>query len=135
MQLSRWSKTASALTAAVFVTCFTPTWSNADVNPGDTVTKDNMDQAGELLIPAIKWYVQQGMPIKVVPYKKVPLPKLFKEATEKYSGQVKLSADGHEIFNYVAGLPFPSIDPNDPMVGFKIMWNQEQADRTIRSSG
>ena len=135
MQLSRWSKTASALTAAVFVTCFTPTWSNADVNPGDTVTKDNMDQAGELLIPAIKWYVQQGMPIKVVPYKKVPLPKLFKEATEKYSGQVKLSADGHEIFNYVAGLPFPSIDPNDPMVGFKIMWNQEQKPQYVDNVG
>jgi hypothetical protein len=30
------------------------------------------------------------------------------------------------MFNYVAGAPFPQIDPNDPLVGYKIMWNQEQ---------
>ncbi|MGH7964914.1 MAG: DUF1329 domain-containing protein, partial [Candidatus Binatia bacterium] len=98
----------------------------AEIKPGDTVTKDNMDQAGDLLIPTVQWMVKQGMRFKVVPYKKVNLPKLYKEASEKYSGQVKLSADGKELFNYVAGAPFPSIDSNDPMAGAKVMWNQEQ---------
>lgn len=43
----------------------------------------------------------------VVP-EKVAWPKAYKEATDKYSGQVKLSADGRELYNYVAGAPFPS---------------------------
>jgi hypothetical protein len=58
--------------------------------------------------------------------RRVEWPRLYREATEKYSGQVKLSADGHEIYNYVAGLPFPNIDLNDELAGIKIMWNQEQ---------
>lgn len=135
MQLSFWTKAASALMAAAVVSFLTPTWTVADVKEGDTITKDNMAQAGDLLIPGIKWYVERGMPIKVAPYKKVELPKLYKEATEKYSGQVKLSADGHEMFNYVAGVPFPAIDPNDPMVGFKIMWNQEQKPQYVDNVG
>jgi hypothetical protein len=113
----------------------TANWASADVQVNDTITKENMDKAGDLLIPSIKWYVQNGMPIKVGPYIKVQWPKLFKEATEKYSGQVKLSADGREIFNYVAGAPFPNIDPNDPLVGFKLMWNQEQKPQYIDNVG
>lgn len=107
----------------------------ADVKPGDVITKDNMAQAGDLLIPAMQWFVKQGMKITVIPYKKVELPKLYKEATEKYAGQVKLSADGKEIFNYVAGLPFPNIDPNDPMAASKIMWNQEQKPSYVDNTG
>ena len=107
----------------------------ADVKPGDVITKDNMAQAGDLLIPSMQWFVKQGMKITVIPYKKVELPKLFKEATEKYASQVKLSADGREIFNYVAGLPFPNIDPNDPMAASKIMWNQEQKPSYVDNTG
>jgi len=135
MQSSRWTQTASAFMAAAVVSFLSPTLTHADVKEGDTVTKANMDQAGDLLIPGIKWFVEHGMPIKVGPYKKVELPKLFKEATEKYSGQVKLSADGHEIYNYVSGLPFPNVDPNDPMAGFKLMWNQEQKPQYVDNVG
>src|SRR5712691_12420012 len=115
MQVQRWTRTAGVFVAVAVVSFLTPTLTVANVKEGDTITKANMNQAGDLLIPGIKWFVERGMPIKVGPYKKVELPKLFKEATEKYSGQVKLSADGHEVFNYVSGLPFPNIDPNDPM--------------------
>jgi hypothetical protein len=94
-----------------------------------------MDQAGDLLIPAIKWYVQNGMPIKVGPYIKIELPRRYREATEKYSGQVKISPDGREIYNYVAGVPFPNIDPNDPLAGFKHMWNQEQKPQYVDNVG
>ncbi len=57
---------------------------------------------------------------------KVHWPKAYREATEKYSAQVKLSADGREMFKYVAGCPFPNIDANDPLAGHKLMWNYEQ---------
>ena len=93
--------------------------------PGDTVTKDNMAQAKDVLTPTSEWMIKQGMVMKVGPYKKYEWPKAYKEATEKYSGQVKLSEDGRQMFNYVAGCPFPKIDSNDPFAGSKVMWNHE----------
>jgi len=135
MQIYRWVRTACAIIVVGAVSFITAAWVDADVQPGDTITKENMDKAGDLLIPAIKWFVQNGMPIKVVAYKKVELPKLYREATEKYSGQVKLSPDGREMFNYVAGVPFPNIDPNDPLAGAKIMWNQEQKPQYVDNVG
>ena len=80
MHSSRWTQTARVFMAAAVVSFLSPTLLHADVKEGDTVTKANMDQAGDLLIPGIKWFVEHGMPIKVGPYKKVELPKLFKEA-------------------------------------------------------
>ncbi len=52
-----------------------------------------------------------------------PLPKLF-EATEKYSGQVKVVelADGAlTLSNYQGGISFPN--PADPHMGWKILAN------------
>jgi hypothetical protein len=36
-----------------------------------------------------------------------------------------MRSNGREIYNYVVGLPFPGIHPNDPLAGAKVMWNQE----------
>lgn len=124
MKVNRWFQTTCAVMVAGAMGMSAP--AQADVAAGDTISKDNMAKAGDLLIPGSKWMLDKGMRFKVIPYKKVELPRLFKEATEKYSSQVKLSADGHEVFNYVAGVPFPAIDVNDPMSGYKVMWNQEQ---------
>src|SRR5438046_7407007 len=126
MQLRRWIRAACALMAVGACTLAVAGWATADVQPGDTITKENMDKADNLLIPTIKWFVQNGMPIKVIPYRKVELPRLYKEATEKYANQVKISPDGREVFNYVAEVPFPHIDPNDPLAGATLTCNHEQ---------
>ena len=97
----------------------------ADVTPGTDVSKANMAEAEDLLIPSMKWMVERGLVIHVGEYEKVEWPSKFLEATEKYSGQVKLSQDGRSLENFVAGLPFPNIDPNDPLAAVKVMWNQE----------
>jgi len=34
---------------------------------------------------------------------------------------VKIAEDGRDIANYVAGAPFPAIDINDPLAGYKII--------------
>jgi hypothetical protein len=98
---------------------------SAMVKPGDVITKDNVDQVGNLLSPGVKWCVQHGMNINVVAPQKIDLPQPYLQATEKYSSQVRLGPDGLTLKNYVAGLPFPNIDPNDPQVALKIMWNYE----------
>ena len=55
--------------------------------------------------------------------KPVRWPQAYAEATRKYSGQVRVSVDGRVLHNYIAGAPFPRIDTNDPLAGYKIMWN------------
>jgi hypothetical protein len=54
----------------------------------------------------------------------VDWPPPYQDATEKYSGQVRLAANHRDLLGYVAGQPFPLLDQNDPDVATKIMWNQ-----------
>lgn len=95
----------------------------ADVSPGDKITDQNIDKVKDLISPGMQWCVQRGWPITIVEPKRIEWPKAYKEATEKYAAQVKLTPDGLDILNYVAGLPFPNIDPKDPQIALKIMWN------------
>ncbi|TMA92968.1 MAG: DUF1329 domain-containing protein, partial [Deltaproteobacteria bacterium] len=97
----------------------------ADVVPGDKITDQNLDKAKDLLSPGMEWCVKHGWPITIVESKRVDTPKAYKEATEKYAGQVKLAADGLSLQNYVAGLPFPNPDPKDPQFAHKVMWNYD----------
>lgn len=94
----------------------------AEVKPGDVITKDNASKVVDLVSPGNYMLVQQGMEMKIVPSDKLEWPPPFKTATEKYSPQVQLAPDG-TLKNYVAGQPFPLVDPNDPQVATKVMWN------------
>jgi hypothetical protein len=97
----------------------------ADVKPGDVISAENVDQAKDLISPGLEWVVRHGMKMKIIEPRKVEWPKAYKEATEKYAGQVRLSPDGLKLENYVAGLPFPNIDVNDPKAAVRIMWNYD----------
>jgi hypothetical protein len=95
---------------------------DVELKPGDTVGPHNWQKVqgmvGENLLNRIK----QGYSFKIREPKSFKPVKEYLEATEKYSGQVRLSRTG-ELLNYVAGLPFPSFDPNDPQAGLKLAWN------------
>ena len=97
----------------------------ADVSPGDKITMDNVDKVKDLVSPGLEWCIKHGLPMSIIETKRLEWPKAYKEATEKYAGQVKLGADGLSISNYVAGQPFPNIDPKDPQVAIKIMFNYD----------
>src|SRR5262245_21806765 len=92
---------------------------------GTEITKANADQVKDFVSPGVFWCIEHGMVMKIAPYKKVEWNPPYKEATEKFSGQVKLAEDGRSIEGHVAGMPFPKIDPNDPQVALKIMFNYE----------
>ncbi|MDO8434515.1 MAG: DUF1329 domain-containing protein [Candidatus Binatus sp.] len=94
----------------------------AQVKPGDFITKDNAAKVQNLVSPGNYVLVQNGMTMKVIATSKLDWPPPFKTATEKYSPQVKLDANG-ELKNYVSGQPFPLLDPNDPQMATKVMWN------------
>ena len=97
----------------------------ADVKPGDVINAANVDLVKDLVSPGMEWCIRRGWPIKIGETKKIDPPKAYREATEKYANQVSLGADGLTLENYVAGQPFPVLDPNDPKLATKIMWNYE----------
>src|SRR6266481_10080374 len=95
---------------------------SAEVKPGDVITKENAAKVVDLVSPGNYILVQQGMQMKIVPTDQLGWPPPFKSATEKYSPQVQLAPDG-TLVHYTAGQPFPLLDPNDPQIATKIMWN------------
>src|SRR5690349_23395033 len=97
----------------------------ADVVPGDRITDQNIDKVKDLISPGLEWCIKHGFPLTIGETKKIEWPKAYREATEKYAPQVKISADGLSLQNYVAGQPFPNLDPKDPQMAMKLMWNYE----------
>ena len=114
--------TRTVLATVIVFQCST---AMADVKAGDVITKENVSLIEDLVSPGIKWCVERGMRITVVDPESIPLPKAYMAATEQYSAQVKMRADGLAVENWVAGQPFPKIDVNDPDVAKKIMYNYE----------
>jgi hypothetical protein len=122
-RFSGWSKLASSLGIAMLMVLVMSPRSSAEVKPGDFITADNATKVQDLLSPGVYYKVVNGMSMKIVPTERVDWPPPYKDATEKYSGQVRLTDDHRSLLGYVAGQPFPLIDPNDPYAGTKIVWN------------
>jgi len=95
----------------------------AGVKPGDVITPQNAAQVKDLVSPGVYYMVTHGMQMDIVPTERIDWPPPYKDATEKYSSQVRLTDDHRSLVGYVAGQPFPLIDTNDPQVATKIMWN------------
>ena len=110
--------------AVFFALTFALTPVHAEVKPGDTITAKNAVQVQGLVSPGTFIAVTRGMQMNIVAPSRVIWPPPFQDATEKYSGQVRLAPDHRDLLGYVAGQPFPLLDPNDPEVAAKIMWNQ-----------
>jgi hypothetical protein len=103
-----------------------PTRAHAGDPPtGTVITAANAGDYAALLGPSIRWALEQGLRIEVVAPKTIPLEPARLRATEKYSPQARLSADKLQVENYVAGLPFPLVDENDPDAAVKLMFNYE----------
>src|ERR1700693_448852 len=109
--------------AVLLLTFLTAPLALAQVKPGDLVTPENSYKVKSLVSPGVYYKIERGMTMKIVPSDRVDWPPPYKDATEKYSEQVRLSPDGRTVENYVAGQPFPFLDPNDPEVAAKIVWN------------
>ena len=101
-----------------------PLPAGAEVQDGDLITPANASKVENLLSPGSLALVKHGMTMKIIPAEHLESPPPYRAATEKYSPQVALGPDGN-LENYVAGLPFPLIDVNDPQAAIKIMWNFE----------
>jgi hypothetical protein len=91
-------------------------------SPGEVITKKNVDKYKQFMSLGVAAAVENGSELTVVPYQQIPRPKAYVAATEKYSGQATLD-ERNDLKNWVAGRPFPIVDPSDPKAAVKIMWN------------
>ena len=94
----------------------------ADLKPGDTIGPHNWQRVQGMVGENFLNRVKAGHTIQIKEPKINRPLKEYVEATEKYSGQVRFGPNG-ELLNYVAGQPFPKIDPKDPQIGQKLAWN------------
>src|SRR5215469_8809565 len=115
--------TSTLVTLMLFAVAAFSTPGYAQVQPGDFITPENATKVKDLVGPGVYYKVERGMTMKIVPAQRVDWPPPYKDATEKYSSQVRLSQDKRSVVGYVAGQPFPLIDSNDPDVAVKIIWN------------
>lgn len=117
---------AAILNVAISIVTITgaPVTVDAQPKPGETVTRLNVEVLDGYVSPGVRWAVENGMDVNVVEYQKIETPKIYQEATEKYSSQVKIAESG-ALENWVAGRPFPSVDISDPQAAIKLMYNFE----------
>src|SRR5688572_29048664 len=99
------TKRSAVLRAVAIAVVLLGTTARADVVPGDKINAQNIDKIKDLISPGMEWCIKHGFPITIDETKRIEWPRAYKEATEKYASQVKLSADGLQVSNYVAGLP------------------------------
>ena len=121
--------TPAAILASLLLVSVVAGSAAAEQNPpvGTVIDRGNVDKYKDLFGPAMLWSIQRGVKVRVGPYGKIEHPKPVMDATEQYSGQAKLAADGLHVENYVAGLPFPTIAADDPSKAVKYMFNYEAA--------
>jgi uncharacterized protein DUF1329 len=89
---------------------------------GTTVGPEDADRVSDVLLPGVLAALRRGMRIEIVEPRPVRWRKAYMNATEQHAGQVRLGPDG-ALLDYVAGLPFSSLDPSDPDLGTKIAWD------------
>jgi hypothetical protein len=100
---------------------------DVQVHPGDVITAKDADRVKNLISPGVHWLVSHGMGMKIIEHTPRPDPPAYAAATEKFHAQVRLTPEGLlDESTYVAGRPFPMIDPNDPQAAIKIMYNFER---------
>jgi hypothetical protein len=95
--------------------------------PGTVIDAENLESYRSYLGPSMRWVVAHGYEMRVAAPRSIQHPPAFREATRLYSTGVTLSPDRTHVLNHVAGLPFPEIDPSDPDVAAKLMFNFNSA--------
>jgi hypothetical protein len=93
------------------------------ITPGMTINKDNVHVAEKLLAPEILRVIQAGdFAPTIQETTDFPTFDKYIQASVQNAGKAQLEANG-ELTGYIAGLPFPIIDPADPQAGLRAAWN------------
>ncbi len=107
----------------------------ADVAPGDVIDKTNWEKA-KGLVPdnTLEWLKRGDFTLEVADLNFDPtdyVPAVVKTSLQANKGKYDVDEDGlmvdvatGKLPEFIEGIPFPEIDPNDPKAGSKIMYNK-----------
>jgi len=119
----RWGRALCTIASCLASLMIASAGARAEVKPGEVIGTQTATQVRQLVSPGVYYAVTHGMRMNIVAPDRIEWPPPYREATEKYSGQVRLSEDRRTVVGYVAGQPFPLIDTNDPDIAIKLVWN------------
>ena len=121
------------LVSSVAVAADEVTEADSGLPPGSVLSQSNWQRAEGLLPPEVLQHYERGEFQNEIAEWPLGLYKWqpdFLTATEKNRGRFKLNEYGTIIDaktgeqpSSIYGFPFPDIDPSDPEVGVKILWN------------
>jgi hypothetical protein len=97
---------------------------HAQVQPDDVINPAKAEKVKDLVSPGVYLRVKNGLAMKIAETQAIEWPPPYKAATDANAAKVSL-VDHRTISGYVAGLPFPNIDPNDPDAAIKAVWNMQ----------
>ncbi len=109
-----------------------------DVAEGTVLNKDNLTamenetfqgiRIGDLLTDSQRMWIQDhNLQMKLGHTTELKVDPAYLEATRRHTGQAQFDPETKTVSNYQAGIPFPSVDVNDPDAGYKLAWNQYYA--------
>src|SRR5262245_51287196 len=139
--MNRFAMTA-LVGAALAVLCWDGARSYAAADPsevapglkvGDVLDSSNWERAKDLLPPEVLEHYKRGQfknRLVSYPTGNSNWEQSFKDATEQNAGQLDVDDLGGIVFKasgkqppYYYGIPFPTVDANDPKAAVKIVWN------------
>lgn len=98
------------------------------VSPGMTLNSTNAQAAASVLPPEVQKYLLAGdFSVTVQETTNMPVRQSYIDATLQHYNSVVVGEE--ELQGYVAGRPFPLLDPQDPQVGLKAVWNLRYRDQ------
>ena len=102
---------------------------DVDLQPGTVVDVNNISEYENFLHPAFVAEIAKGeFQITLGEEFSFEIHPLFASATEKYAGTARLGDNPGELFDYIAGVPFPDRPGvDDPRAGEKMAWNLRYA--------
>lgn len=84
---------------------------------------------GDMLPERLAWQIRDhGLALTLGAIEPYPADPRHAAATEKYAGQARLGAD-KGLEGWIAGVPFPSVAPDDPDAAWKVVWNASRGKR------
>lgn len=123
-----YAELAAEVIQQVFFPYATGKPSDPRLTPGVVISQATWESAEDYLPPEILDRVKAGeFQFSIQETTDLPVSEAYIEATRRYAEQVRIGPDG-ELDGYVAGLPFPILDPADPHAGLKAAWNLRHRD-------
>ncbi|WP_228757809.1 DUF1329 domain-containing protein [Pseudomonas aeruginosa] len=110
----------------------------AELKPGDQINASNLAQRlddtfegtriGDMLTERMQTLIrEEGLKINLKASEPITLGKDYMAATRANAGKATFNPNTRQVEGWVAGMPFPDVQENDPHAAEKLIWNHHYA--------